>query len=115
MKVCGRKAKRRTFEKLVDWGDAGHSEMLEVEQYGVEDLIGKVGASLTSMQEVISMRNAVPVKDRIILESENLEEKMLDKKKMEKKSLDPQKKFKFKTRGRLTNADCRTKRDEAHP
>ena len=62
-KVSGRKANRRIFEKLVDWGDAGHSEMLEVEQYGVEDLIGKVGASLTSMQEVISMRNAVPVKD----------------------------------------------------
>ena len=72
----------------------------------MEDLIGKVGASLTSMQEVISMRNAVPVKDRIILESENVEEKILQKKKkMEKKSLYPKKKFKFRTKGKLTKAE----------
>ena len=101
-----RRAKRRKLEKLVNWGEADHSEILEVEQYGVEDLIGKVGASLTSMQEVISMRNAVPVKDRIILESENVEEKILQKKKkMEKKSLDPKKKFKFRTRGKLTKVE----------
>ena len=67
-KVFGRKAKRRKFEKLLDWGESDHIEMLAEEQYGVEDLIGKVGASLTSMQEMVSMRNAIPVKDRIILE-----------------------------------------------
>ena len=70
-------------------------------------MVGKVGESLNNMQEVVSMRNAGPMKDRIILESEQAEEKMFQKKKkkMEKKSLDPKKMFKFRTKGKLTKAE----------
>ena len=97
----GRKSKRRKFEKLVDWGE---TVLEEVEEYRVEDMVCKLGTSLAKMQEEVNLKLVTTVKERIILETEMMEEKMLQKR-IKKKSPVKSKKFKLRTKRKLNKAE----------